>query len=212
MSNFGKKLLTTAGMYIPQVVGEAYGGGYYAGMMRFDGYVWLVVVAPKSYANTSVQFATTSATRPSTLSIYDGNKNQQILQDDGISKYPAAQYCANLSIDGFTDWHIPAELELDIAYRAFRPPNAPNTSIGANDYAEPPKGNYTATDPAYTSVPMFQTGGQEVFEPNLYLTSTIGSGNNTINLFNFNGGSRVGASTNSNRLLRPTRLVRTNLP
>lgn len=214
MSNFGKRLRSTASEYIPLVIGEQYGGGYYAGQMRFDGAVWLVVAAPRALAaNASIMFATTASTRPDGLSAYDGNLNHQLIKAAGLSTYPAAKWCDDLTIGGFNDWHIPALLEMDIVYRAFRPANTPNTSYGENPYAVPPKGRYTSTDPAYTTVPEYQTGGSEAFEPNHHLTS---SPNETalvgVQLINFNGGVTAQSATNSNRYLRPTRLVRTNLP
>jgi hypothetical protein len=39
----------------------------------------------------------------------------------GIDDHPAAQFCVNLSIGGFTDWYLPARYELDIAYFNLKP-------------------------------------------------------------------------------------------
>lgn len=211
MSNLAKKLLTASTQYVPTIIGEAWGGGFYAGRMRVNGQAYAVVASPLALGyNSSVLFSTTSGKRPSGLSPWDGNLNHGLMVAEGLSNYPAAQFCAGLSIGGYTDWHIPAEFEQDICYRAFRPANPPITSIGENQYADPQKGNYVDSDPAATTIPAFVAGGSDEYVANFFLTSSNGGTSTTITIMNFNGGARANTNTNANRMVRATRLVRIN--
>lgn len=194
-------------MYVPTTPGEAWGGGYYAGRMKVNDQAYAVVVAPyASGVNDSVQLTTGSV--PSGLSLWDGNANHEIFIAAGLSNHPAAQWCNALSIGGFTDWHIPADKELDICYRAFRPANAPSTSYGDNPYADPPKGNYTSDDPPATTLPDWVTGGSEAFIPNYYMTSSQNGSLSSAVIVNFNGGIRVNTNATDRRTVRATRLVK----
>jgi hypothetical protein len=82
-----------------------------------------------------------------------------------MQDHPAAQFCENLSIGGYSDWYLPARYELDIAYENLKPTTASNnTSWGINPYSVPERTvNRTAGAPAQTSVAAFQSGGAEAF-------------------------------------------------
>jgi hypothetical protein len=80
----------------------------------------------------------------------------------GVQNHPAAQFCANLSIGGYTDWYLPARAELDIAYFNLKPGTASNnTSAGINSYSVPTRTlAYAASNPAQTSVALFNTSSE----------------------------------------------------
>jgi hypothetical protein len=81
------------------------------------------------------------------------------------ASHPAAQFCENLSIGGYTDWYLPALYELDIAYQNLKPTTSiNNVSYGINPYSVPKRTvNRTTGVPARTSITAFQSGGAEAF-------------------------------------------------
>jgi hypothetical protein len=98
----------------------------------------------------------------------------------GISDHPAAQYCANLDINGFNDWHLPAPDELEICYRYLKPTaqsnytssiSLHNATNGTNPNSTPVGSGYTSGSPSQTGVSDFQSGGSQAFEPTYYWTS-----------------------------------------
>jgi hypothetical protein len=74
-----------------------------------------------------------------------------------------------LSIGGYSDWYLPARLELEIAYYNLKPTTDNNTTnVGINAYSVPARAvNYTISDPARTSVALFQGSGGEDFFPGI---------------------------------------------
>jgi hypothetical protein len=120
----------------------------------------------------------------------NGAQNTADLVADGNSTvYPAAHYCNDLVIGGFTDWYLPAWNELEICYYNMKPDtNSNNTSWGANTNAVPARAsNYTAGDPARTPLTDWQFNqypgpvGAECFVYNgtFYWSSTCSTGTNT---------------------------------
>jgi hypothetical protein len=102
---------------IPAVLGEAWGGGYFAGYISHtaDGNpTHALIVAPRatgatgsSYPlTTNLQWKTTATTTSGTGSAFDGAVNTAAMVTAGIADHPAAQFLRkNLSIGGFTDWY-----------------------------------------------------------------------------------------------------------
>jgi hypothetical protein len=159
-----------------------------------------VIVAPKSsgeIASRAYKNAQTAA--PSaTGTLTEGLKATLAMVADGNSTvYPAAHFCNDLSIGGYTDWYFPARDELELTYRnlrsftgdnytiANRPtgatPNYQNlgslgdtsASHGVNNNSDPQGVAYTAGSPAQTSVAAFQSGGAEAMGSTvLYWSST----------------------------------------
>lgn len=156
----------------PTVIGQAYGGGYYAGQISTVGNGvadYYLIVAPKATGQTSsLAFATSSGTDPD--SVIAGPTNTNTMNN---STHPASQYCKGLSIGGFSDWYLPAKNELEICYYNLRPfggTSDPNSGINPN--AVPPRtSGYSSSDPA-TSVVIFKAGGTESFDGTRYWTST----------------------------------------
>jgi hypothetical protein len=158
---------------IPTVIGEPFGGGYFAGYISHtaDGNAThALIVAPRATGatgtgyplTTSLQWKTANTTTAGTTSDFDGSANTAAMVTAGIADHPAANFCKNLSIGGFTDWYLPARYELDIAYFNLKPStDANNTSWGTNIYAVPRRdSNNTAVFPAQTTLTGFNTSAQ----------------------------------------------------
>jgi hypothetical protein len=155
---------------IPAVIGEPFGGGYFTGYISHtaDGNpTHALIVAPRlegatggSYTLTAnLQWKTANTTTADTGSFFDGAANTAAMVTAGIADHPAAEFCVNLNIGGFTDWYLPARYELDIAYFNLKPStDANNTSWGTNIYAVPQRNiNWTTTYPAQTALTAFNT-------------------------------------------------------
>ena len=179
--------LITPQQPIPAVIGEPFGGGYFAGYISHtaDGNpTHALIVAPRATGatgggytlTTNLQWKTTNTTTAGTGSSFDGAANTAAMVTAGIADHPAAQFCKNLSIGGFTDWYLPAQYELDIAYFNLKPGTQANdTSWGANVYSVPRRNiNNTATYPAQTALTAFNTTA-EAFVAASHWSSTEGS-------------------------------------
>jgi hypothetical protein len=183
-------------------IGDPFEGGYFAGLISHTANgvaTHALIVAPRatgasgtSYTlTTNYQWKTANTTTTGTTSSFDGAANTAAMVTAGIASHPAAQFCVNLSIGGFSDWYLPARYELDIAYYHLKPTTASNsTSWGINDYSVPKRtANYTSGDPAQTSVTAFKDTGSEPFVASDHWSSTEGSSTNAW-VLNFNGGTQ----------------------
>jgi hypothetical protein len=178
--------LVTAKQYIPAVIGEEFGGGYFAGYISHtaDGNpTHALIVAPRetgatgsSYTlTTDLAWKTANTTTGGTTSTFDGVANTAAMVTAGINDHPAAKFCVDLGIGGFTDWYLPSRYELDIAYFNLKPGiTANSTSWGINDYSVPKRAiNNTAGYPTQTSVSAFNTS-VEAFAESDHWSSTDG--------------------------------------
>jgi hypothetical protein len=176
--------LITPQQRIPTVIGEPFGGGYFAGYISHtaDGNpTHALIVAPMATGATgtgytlptNLQWKTTATTTAGTGSSFDGAANTAAMVTAGIDDHPAAQFCVNLSIGGFTDWYLPSRYELDIAYFNLKPTTtANNTSWGINVYSVPRRdSNNTAVFPAQTTLTAFNTSA-EAFDAGSHWSST----------------------------------------
>ena len=158
------------------VIGEAYGGGFYAGKISVAGNgiaSHYLIVAPKSSGETTKQWKTTNTTTAGTTSLIDGPANSSAMNN---ASHPAAQFCEGLTIGGYSDWYMPAKNELEVLYYFLKPTTTANsTSFGSNANAvspEPISTNYSSGSPAQTSAAAFQSGGAEAFAADDYWSST----------------------------------------
>jgi hypothetical protein len=160
----------TGSQPFPAIIGEAFGGGYFAGYISHtaDGNpTHALIVAPRatgatgsSYTlTTNPQWKTANTTTAGTTSDFDGVANTAAMVTAGIANHPAANFCVNLNIGGFTDWYLPSRYEMDIAYFNLKPSTQVNdTNWGTNIYSVPRRNsNNTATYPAQTSLAAFNT-------------------------------------------------------
>ena len=159
----------------PTVIGQAYGGGYYAGQISVNGdgiATHYLIVAPKALGeSSSLQWKTANTSTTGTGSVIAGPTNSSNMNN---ASHPAAQFCESLSIGGFGDWYMPALNELEVCYYNLKPgTQLNNTSSGINTNAIPSRvSSYTTGNPAQTSIALFQDGGAEAFAIADYWCST----------------------------------------
>jgi hypothetical protein len=195
---------------VPLVIGQAFGGGYYAGLISTAGNdvadFYLIVGPLASAQNNSKQFKT-SNTGSDPTSVIDGPTNSATMNS---GTYPAAQFCEGLTIGGYSDWYMPAKNELEICYYSFRPTvNSNNTSSGTNTNAVPSRpSNYTPTDPPQTSLSLFIEGGSEAFTSSgiRYCSSTQQSSTSAW-LQQFSNGSQTFFDKDGSYIVRAVRRV-----
>jgi len=153
-------------------LGEATGGGYFAGYISHSANgiaTHALIIAP----------AETGA---------------------GISTFLAAQFCIGLSIGGFTDWYLPSLSELGIAYRNLKPTTQTNSTFyGVNQYSVPlSNSNYSSGTPSQTALTLFQSGNAQAFMANGHWTSTYDSLFNNTHRLSFSNGESPAVSPSGN--------------
>jgi hypothetical protein len=159
----------------PSVIGQSYGGGYYAGQISTAGNgvadYYLVVGPVASAQNPSLQWKTSRTSTPGTYSVIDGPTNTNNMNN---TSHPAAYFCKGLAVGGYTDWYLPARNELEICYYNLKPTtNTNNTNYGVNLNAVPSRSsNYTSGTPAQTTATDFKNTGAEDFIADAYWSST----------------------------------------
>lgn len=190
---------------VPSVIGQAFGGGYYAGVFSVNGDgvpTHYLVVAPSSGGTASRVFKTTGGV--STYDPINGNLNTAAQN----SSNPASLFCKGLTIGGYNDWYLPSQYELELCYYNLKPYGGNDTGgeYGGNPYSIPPRPSpyYTSGDPATTTAVLFQSGGVQQFNTSTWLHSSTSNGS----LFNhgkrFTDGKTVSIGDTSN----PLRAVR----
>ncbi len=167
-------------------IGVAYGGGFVAGYISVAGNGiadHMLIVSPKASGETSAKWDTESVgVSTGFTSLIDGPTNSAGLADLG-PQYAAATFCENLTINGYSDWYLPARNELEVAYYNLKNvTQANNVSAGNNANAVPPwepvSTNYTTARPAQTTVDAFKVGGAEAFDDYYFWSSSEYSSTN----------------------------------
>jgi hypothetical protein len=197
----------------PAVLGEPWGGGFFAGYISHtaDGNpTHALIVAPRADGMTTSggQWKTSQTLTAGTTSDFDGAVNTADIVTAGIADHPAAEFCVNLSIGGFTDWYLPARYELEIAYFNLKPTNTANsTSAGSNVYSVPRRdSNYTLTYPAQTALTAFNTS-TEAFTAFTFWSSTQISATFVWDQNFDTGNTTQGSKTTANRRVRAFRRI-----
>ena len=150
-----------------------------------------VIVAPKATGeHAGIALKTTGAALPTACrTLTEGFAATQAMRNDHNSTvYPAAHWARNLSINGYTDWYIPARDELELCWRNLKPvttnnyvadgrytasfdyanngsygETAGNQYMGTNNNSSPTGAAYTAAVPGQTAATTFRTGGTEAY-------------------------------------------------
>jgi hypothetical protein len=161
----------------PPPIGSAYEGGFFAGQIGVGGVAThnLVIGPVASAQSSSKQYKNANTATTGADSVIDGPQNTADIVADGDSTvYPAAHFCNDLVVGGYSDWYLPAKNELEVCYYNLKPTTSSNnTSSGINANAVPARAsNYTAGTPAQTSAAAFQTGGAEAFFAGVHWSST----------------------------------------
>jgi hypothetical protein len=204
--------LITGTQKFPAVIGEPFGGGFFAGYISHtaDGNpTHALIVAPRATGatgtgytpTTNLLWKTAGTTTAGTTSDFDGAANTAAMVTAGIADHPAANFCVGLSIGGFTDWYLPARYELDIAYFNLKPSTtANNTSWGSNIYSVPRRdSNNTAAYPTQTALTAFNTSA-EAFVAGGHWSSTEVNATFGWDLVLNDGNQRNFSKTNVNRV------------
>lgn len=171
-------LLASVGVNAEPIIGQPFGGGYYAGKISMTGNgvaTHYLIVAPRATGQAFKAWKTTQTSSPGPTSPIDGLANSNLINN---ALHPAAQFCRGLTIGGYTDWYLPAQYELELLYYYFKPTTNANTTspaYGANPYAVPPRtANYTSSNPPQTTVAAFQSGGSEALSVNNWASIEAG--------------------------------------
>jgi hypothetical protein len=204
--------LVSAKQYIPAVIGESFGGGYFAGYISHtaDGNpTHALIVAPKATGASGSGYTLTTAyswknadtATSGTASTFNGKANTDAIVAAGLASHPAAEFCVNLSIGGFADWYLPAMDELEIAYFNLKPDTtANNTFWGSNNYSVPKRVlTYSSAYPAQTGITAF-AGGSESFALGGHWVSTTLTSTNGSTLGLTNGQQGSGSKTSNSRV------------
>lgn len=194
---------------VPTVIGQAFGGGFYAGQIGVSSVAthYLIVGPVASAENASKQWKNANTATTGADSVIDGPQNTADMVADGnATVYPAAHFCNDLVIGGFSDWYMPAKNELEVCYYNLKPTTTNNnTGSGTNTNAVPSRGsNYTSGTPAQTSATDFQSTGTEDFAAAYYWSSTEHSATNAW-LQYFNNGYQVNTNKNYSDRVRAVR-------
>lgn len=197
--------------FFPIEVGTPYGGGYFLGRIDVDdGNRYALIVAPKALGGESagLQWKTERSTS-SAHSINNGWTNTEGLNN---ASHPAAKFCRDLSINGYTDWYLPAKDELEMCYRYLNPHwGGTNSSSGLNNSSVPKGDSYTNDNPKQTDVNIFKMGNVEAFTSSgniytyFYWSSTAYTGYASAYGQGFNNGIQTTGDNTSYRVVRAIR-------
>jgi hypothetical protein len=193
-------------------VGDAYGGGFFAGQINVSGTKYNLVVAPKSTGESSSKTWGVYGTTTGVTSVINGPTNSASLAALGAS-YQAAKFCEDLNIGAYSDWYLPAKNELEVLYYFLKPStDANDTGSGSNANAvfppEPVSTNYTSGSPAQTSAGTSWSTNSFTSGVN-YWSSTEGSDYGAYVAWrqDFLIGGQTGGLKNANEFVRAVRRV-----
>jgi len=115
VSNYGSKTATTRDVfYAPTTLGESGRGGFYMGTIAAAGSCYYLIVSPKSSGEACCQWKTSYTSTSGTSDLRDGFDNTY--NSLANSTHPAGNFTATRTIDGFSDWYLPAIEELQVFY------------------------------------------------------------------------------------------------
>lgn len=154
-------------------IGQAYGGGFVTGVTRdpLTGQRFLNITAGAAHELVG-KWGEYGEKIEGADSFTDSLANTKAMAAAGSEL--AAKVLA-LSIEGFTDWAIPARDVQELQYRNFKPTTEENWAgarSGDNPNSEPVGLLYSEEDPAQTVHAAFLEGGAEAFRDTWYWSSS----------------------------------------
>jgi len=205
----------TAATAAPTTIGEAFQGGYYAGMIAVNGSglpTHYLVVSDVTVGESLKKWGPLATTTTIT-SVINGPTNSAALAALGAT-YAAATFCEALNTGGYTDWYMPAKNELEVCYYFLKPSadlNDTTASNGSNANAvapEPISQTYTSGAPPITANAAWQNpGGAQHFRHTAgYWASTEFSAGGAIYTY-FQGGSQGSNNKDTDYYVRAVRRV-----
>ena len=154
-------------------IGEAFGGGYFAGLIRIGSNTYGLIVAPKADGEISAEWGTRKHVKGAD-SFFDGQANTMAMAD---AANELGAWAKGLTIGGESDWYIPSRDELEVCYRNLKPTDDANyCGCGDNPSAYLPSYAYSPDTPTQTAVEAFRNDSAEAFSPAWYWTSTQSAG------------------------------------
>lgn len=176
---------------VPSAPGTPFGGGYYVGRLKVGGVSYALIVSPRAQGEGGPFTVQDDGNPPwPGLSTWDGLANTNAMTTGTTGGgHPAANFCKNLTIGGFTDWALPAKDQLEVLYRNLKPTadynwvpgytiNSLFNNNGVNPSSDPVGVAYTDVSPARTALTAFQSTGAEGFTQQYYHSSSYGDASN----------------------------------
>ena len=156
-------------------IGDSFEGGYYAGLISHtaDGNAThALIICPianaigEAYTGTRISFGANTYMNTGSNSFYDGATNTSALATIIGGSGGIIDAVTSLSIDGYSDWYVPALAEMYVAYYNLKPTTDPNEggNTGAGNYAVPQRttnfqnSGGVGSDPAQTTLTNWQQG------------------------------------------------------
>lgn len=183
-------------------LGDAYGGGFYAGQINISGTIYNLVVADRTVGQSYSYWGTSNTSATSDI---NGPSNSALQAASGCTP---AQFCENLNTGGYTDWYLPSKWELQVLYWNLKPTTNTNYgSPGTNPYYKTldQAAGWSSGNPSQTTATAFRsTGAQYIGDPGvsngwLLFSSTAGGlyGNPFYMYFNTGQNNYLGVSPNN---------------
>jgi len=156
---------------IPDIIGIAFAGGFYAGRYLEGDQLCLLIVSPKAGDLGPAIWNRSLKPVIGAASYSDGMSNTRAMAEAGSK---LAQQVLALDIGGETDWHLPARDQLELLYRHFKPTTYETYGgrNGDNPSSVPPGYPYTAKTVLQTGFENFREGGADAFADAYYWSST----------------------------------------
>lgn len=188
-------------------IGQAYGGGFVTGITRdpVTGQRFLNITAGAAHELVD-KWGEYGEKINGADSFTDSLANTQAMASAGSEL--AAKVLA-LSIEGFTDWAIPARDVQELQYRHFKPTteeNWANSRNGDNPHSEPVGQLYSEENPLKTAHTMFQEGSAEAFRDTWYWSSSQRSAYGAFTMY-FDDGLQFSSDKSYELRVRPVRRV-----
>ncbi|WP_343728503.1 DUF1566 domain-containing protein [Duganella sp.] len=152
--------------------GAPLAGGYFVGVIEVKGQRYAVVVSPVVSGEFQGKWNDDVSLVSGATSRCDGLANTKAMAEAGSD---LAKAVLGTTINGYSDWYIPAKDELEMAYRQLKPTQQTNYADGddgINPSSIPAGKAYTKASPEQTTVALFADGGREAFKAAWYWTSS----------------------------------------